>query len=282
MGGPAFYAKYGFGQALEYFLIVDNQRYDSKAILAAAQGFEHPDLGPAFNDFSGGKPVQRALERLGFTVQDPDNTSGVVAPSGARTRDAIHLVVKWSARYGADTVTQHQAVAELRGAVWWGLRSDTDFRVSERWVSQLREQLAGGTETFVFISGPSCWRTKLLTVTYEAEDVEADLIPTYYPSGARYHLWVKLTDFRQVERNELLRGLDPVAHPGRPVALGNQTNPLIVSLRTTPRVWWVNQGSSFRRASEGGYLWAPLVDKGGKTPEHWASCVCGSPSEARP
>lgn len=42
-------------------------------------------------------------------------------------------------------------------------------------------------------------------------------------------------------------------------------------LRLAPlkRYWWVNQGASYHRAREGGYLWAPIEDKNGGTPEHW-------------
>jgi 5-methylcytosine-specific restriction protein B len=35
------------------------------------------------------------------------------------------------------------------------------------------------------------------------------------------------------------------------------------------RFWWVNQGLSYPRSRAGGYMWAPLEDKAGGTPEHW-------------
>ena len=75
IGSAAFHEKYGFGPALEYFLVVGGRSYDSKAILAVAQAFEHPGLGPAHNDFSGGRPVQAALERLGFEVVEAPRRS---------------------------------------------------------------------------------------------------------------------------------------------------------------------------------------------------------------
>ena len=34
-------------------------------------------------------------------------------------------------------------------------------------------------------------------------------------------------------------------------------------------VWWVFQGDSYERSREGGYLWAPLVDKAGHKKNHW-------------
>lgn len=33
--------------------------------------------------------------------------------------------------------------------------------------------------------------------------------------------------------------------------------------------WWVTQNHTFKKERAGGYLWAPLKDKGGRTPHHW-------------
>src|SRR4051812_34123905 len=35
--------------------------------------------------------------------------------------------------------------------------------------------------------------------------------------------------------------------------------------------WWVNQGKTWKRELPGGFIWAPFIDRGGKTPFHWAS-----------
>jgi hypothetical protein len=70
LGREAFLDKYGFGKARTYFLALGGRRYDSKAIVGAAYGFERPDQGPLGNaDFSGGEEtVGRKLDQLGFTV----------------------------------------------------------------------------------------------------------------------------------------------------------------------------------------------------------------------
>ncbi|MGD9713662.1 MAG: EVE domain-containing protein [Thermomicrobiales bacterium] len=42
--------------------------------------------------------------------------------------------------------------------------------------------------------------------------------------------------------------------------------------RTANRpVWWVNQGAHYREERDGGYVWAPLTDKNGRTLGHWSS-----------
>jgi MoxR-like ATPase len=34
-------------------------------------------------------------------------------------------------------------------------------------------------------------------------------------------------------------------------------------------VWWVNQGTSYAKGRDGGFLWAPLLDKTGRPQHHW-------------
>jgi hypothetical protein len=42
--------------------------------------------------------------------------------------------------------------------------------------------------------------------------------------------------------------------------------------RTANRpVWWVNQGAHYREERDGGYVWAPLTDRNGRTLGHWSS-----------
>ncbi len=38
-----------------------------------------------------------------------------------------------------------------------------------------------------------------------------------------------------------------------------------------PRVWWVNQGQSFAPEREGGYVWAPVLQKNGRPAQHHTS-----------
>src|SRR5438132_229246 len=83
LGPQGFLAKYGFSPSREYFLRHNGILYDSKAIVAAAHGYQHPDLGPLkATEFSGGaQTVQRKLEQLGYAVEipleliDPEATS---------------------------------------------------------------------------------------------------------------------------------------------------------------------------------------------------------------
>src|SRR4051812_3867923 len=56
IGREAFLEKYGFHEATKHYLVVNGRRYDSKAILGAANRYAFPD-GNRFTDnrFSGGE-----------------------------------------------------------------------------------------------------------------------------------------------------------------------------------------------------------------------------------
>jgi len=73
LGQYEFLARYGFGRARAYLLIIDDKTYDSKAVLGAA--YKHATgrpLGP--EDFSGGTAgAARVLRALGFEVRNLRN-----------------------------------------------------------------------------------------------------------------------------------------------------------------------------------------------------------------
>ena len=73
LGREAFLHQSGFGPARGYFLIRGGRRYDSKAIVGVAHGYDRPDLGPLRSqDFTGDDAtVARRLEALGFVVERP-------------------------------------------------------------------------------------------------------------------------------------------------------------------------------------------------------------------
>jgi hypothetical protein len=68
LGQDEFLARYGFGPARAYLLIVGEKSYDSKAILGVAHGFATGRrLGP--HDFSGGlQGAAGVLRALGFEI----------------------------------------------------------------------------------------------------------------------------------------------------------------------------------------------------------------------
>lgn len=68
MGRGAFVEKYGFRRSRDFFVVHEGRAYDSKPLAAAAHGHQ-PGFRPLeWDDFSGGDPVIKTFERLGFHV----------------------------------------------------------------------------------------------------------------------------------------------------------------------------------------------------------------------
>ena len=79
LGKETFLDNYGYGPAKRYHLEYEGRKYDSKAIVGVAYGYDCPQRGPLKRgDFSGGVaaygPVARLLE-LGFKVWDSESGS---------------------------------------------------------------------------------------------------------------------------------------------------------------------------------------------------------------
>ena len=71
LGRTQFLAKYGFRESKNRFLSLNGKLYDSKAIVGAAVGLQHPGRGPlSARSFSGGQGVERVLQSLGFEVNN--------------------------------------------------------------------------------------------------------------------------------------------------------------------------------------------------------------------
>lgn len=71
IGRDAFLRKYRFKPARDYFLVQGGRRYDSKAIVAAAHGYQHGTSLDATTFSGGDSTVAARLEKLGFEVSRP-------------------------------------------------------------------------------------------------------------------------------------------------------------------------------------------------------------------
>ncbi len=43
--------------------------------------------------------------------------------------------------------------------------------------------------------------------------------------------------------------------------------------------WWVSQNKTYRYERAGGYLWAPVRDQSGRTPQHWRTMLDVQPGD---
>lgn|GEM_PF-5440869 len=86
IGRSAFLAKYGFGGSRQYELAHRGRRYDIKAILGAAHGYQFPEEGPLSSpEFgSGARSTVPKLRSLGFQVERRATMAAPVQSSATR------------------------------------------------------------------------------------------------------------------------------------------------------------------------------------------------------
>lgn len=164
-----FLKKYGFGPSRSYWLVHDDQRYDSKAIVGVAHGYARPDLGPlTAKEFSGGEAsIGRKLEQLGFRV-DVDNTtastidftSKQLIPEKIYTRDDLKKI------FEIRDSTINTGIFRPKGtsSVWLFI---TDKKTSDR--TPYINRLAGN---ILYCQGQKLGRKDGMIIDHEARGLE--------------------------------------------------------------------------------------------------------------
>jgi hypothetical protein len=266
LGRDGFLRKYGFGPARSYFLVVDGKRYDSKAIVGAAHGFQFPDRGPLRpNEFSGGESTVRAkLEQLGFTVQvsadgGEESFLGTLGSLKVTTlpdgRSAPHkpLLVLFALGRAQQGLVRLTPFAELESPLrtlmsavgvssedplpdpYWRLQNDGDVWEVCDGAGPLRDRYPGtDPPARAVLNGSNGGFTEdvfdLLEEPGLVEKAAGLVARTYFPG---------------LEEQVL-------------AAAG------IVGVRVADRrVWWVNQGATYQAERSGGFVWAPQRTRSG-------------------
>ncbi len=151
LGRTVFLQKYGFGKSRDYLVRdpLTGELADSKAIVGAAFGFEHPDAGPlSAADFSGGSAtVAPKLQSLGFEV--------------------LKIGEDWSADEVSETVAAYFEMLLLEA-------QQQPYNKSER-NGLLRTKLQGRTKGSV--------EMKHQNVSAVLEALDLPYIPGYKPRG---------------------------------------------------------------------------------------------------
>jgi 5-methylcytosine-specific restriction protein B len=89
---------------------------------------------------------------------------------------------------------------------------------------------------------------------------------TFESQGVRYRKLLQeaglITETYRITDSgaSLLRDVKPPSH----APIGE-----LLTGASQPRVWWVNQGSTYGKEREGGFIWAPLLNKAGRAQRHW-------------
>ncbi|WP_158282092.1 MULTISPECIES: HNH endonuclease [unclassified Azospirillum] len=171
IGREAFLTGYGFRKARRYFLEVDGKLYDSKAVIAAAHGYQYPNRGPlVYDDFSGGeKTVQRKLEELGFHVKVLGPASDdEVSPYTSERLTVGHIYARehLAATFGITDATLNTGVFRPAGtnSIWLFVTKD---KTQDR--TQYQDRLE---ENRLYWQGQTSGRTDAMIVAHESRDLE--------------------------------------------------------------------------------------------------------------
>jgi hypothetical protein len=148
----------------------------------------------------------------------PDAASLVtILDQAAKPASPLHLILKWRLEEEPRTIELHRDVVREQGSVWWGKLGDPNSShaaMSERVLKRLRDQLADGFATHVYLYRPGeVWRTDLHDITKERADTDEALIPRYYGSNT-HNLWVRLSGFERLEPSWVLTHLQPAGPRG--------------------------------------------------------------------
>lgn len=173
IGREKFLTKYGFGKARRFFLEVGGKLYDSKAIIGAAYGYEHPNRGPLKSeDFTGGEStVKPRLEALGFRIYVGKRRDYIPADVKRFTSERLSAGKIYSREdlcrlFGVTDATVNTGIFRPKGyqSVWLFL---TEKKTRDR--TQYNDKLDGDVLQF---QGQTQGRTDKLIIEHERHGLE--------------------------------------------------------------------------------------------------------------
>lgn len=151
----------------------------------------------------------------------------------------MHLILKYNdSVYSVNTIEEHKKLLRKNRFVVWGVikpKADSPG-ISKDKINQLNHQISSGVETYAYLAtgGHIKARAKVVEIlTNEAVQKMTDFIPEYYRKNIdKCIAGVKLETIENVE-SDIINNLQRYGTEGGNIALGNQTNPLYVSLKKT-------------------------------------------------
>ncbi len=135
--------------------------------------------------------------RKALGLVSPGSAALEAMPASATGQSDLHVLPRWQPSQNPSTVTEHRAVAEREGSVWWGKIGDpARAAISAANLQRLRSQLQAGRATHVYLYRPGeLWRTDLQQLETDKSAIDPDLVPGYYEAETTHHLWLRLANF---------------------------------------------------------------------------------------
>ncbi|HHV99243.1 MAG TPA: AAA domain-containing protein [Clostridiaceae bacterium] len=151
--------------------------------------------------------------------------------------DIMHLVLKYNdSVYSVDTIEEHRKVIRDKGKVVWGIikpKNDSPG-ISGMKIKQIKTQIENNIPTYAFMcTGGEIEAKGYIIDIINAEEVYKmkDLVPDYYKRDLNKCVAGVLLSKIEDENSNIISKLKRYGTIDGNVALGNQTNPLYVSVK---------------------------------------------------
>jgi hypothetical protein len=226
---------------------------ESRGSATVDQLLDVPDVEALFKSGrTPSQPLGRVQELLRYaTYLDLARLDGKLyslTDAGRRYADAVDVENPWVIQDGHRAVLREQIAAQHSE-----LAQDALLALDvQRELSDL-EIVASDEEYGRFLAQASHTEQWRETRTFESQ-------------GSRYRKLLEeaglITEKNEVTESgaSLLRDVDVPAHtPVGELRRGARR----------PQVWWVNQGSTYGKEREGGFIWAPMLNKANRPQRHW-------------
>jgi hypothetical protein len=226
---------------------------ESRGSATIDQLLDVPDVEALFKSGrTPSQPLGRVQELLRYAIYldlaRQDNKLYSLTDAGRRYAAAVDVERPWTVQKGHRAVLREQLAAQHGELAQDALLAlDVQRELNDLQISTSDEEYG---RFLAQASHTEQWRE---TRTFESQ-------------GARYRKLLEeaglITESNDVTESgaSLLRDVGPPAH--------TPVGELRRGVRR-PQVWWVNQGSTYGKEREGGFIWAPMLNKANRPQRHW-------------
>lgn len=152
-------------------------------------------------------------------------------------KQTMHIVLKYNDNvYSVDTIDKHKEQLNQNNKVIWGIikpKAESPG-ISKDKISQIKSQIANRKDTYAYFvtGGHIKAKGKIIDIlTNEEVLIKSYLVPDYYRADLNRCIAGVLFSSVEYENSDIISEFQRYGTDGGTIALGNQTNPLYMSLK---------------------------------------------------
>ena len=152
-------------------------------------------------------------------------------------KQTMHIVLKYNDNvYSVDTIAKHREVLSQNSKFIWGIikpKAESPG-ISKDKISQIKNQIASGKDTYAYFvtGGHIKAKGKIIDILTNEEVIsKSSVVPNYYRADLNRCVAGVLFSSLEDESSDIISEFQRYGTEGGTIALGNQTNPLYVSLK---------------------------------------------------